>query len=366
MTKENDKKKWTARSILFLILTWGVCLLLVEAGVRLLQPQAGRPVYAGYPADLVIDDDQLGHAYRPGFSGFFPAPQYKNIPIEINSWGFRDANWAKQPDPERPRIMVLGDSITFGSPIAREQRFTEQAALVLAERNLPVETCNLGVNGYGIQQYERLLKLKGPKLSPRIVLIGLCLNDAEPMSPSDARRIAIGDGLAAGNSSAKLRQAAARYRLDPDQSYAFNLARRTIKSRLWGSDFGAKMIERYNKQTIDALVELYRYGSGIDRLGEHLASMQNYTRRSLSAELAVLVFVYHHQIQNRDPALIVMVRELLEDLEIPHADLYRTFLDQAQTEGLYAAGDDCHPGPPGHRLAGEVTADLLGGLLGED
>ena len=335
-----------------------------EIGVRVMRPEVGQPVYAGYPDGLVVVDAQLGHAYAKNFKGFFPGERYGNIPIEINSFGFRDVEWSAKPPPESDRVIVLGDSITFGSPLQREDRFSEQAANALGERTRKVNILNLGVNGYNVEQYERLLRSEGSALKPAVVLIGLCLNDADALDPVDTRRMQISQGVIQGKTWARLRRVAAKHHFDLGQSYAYKLIRRTIMIGLWQSPKFVKfMTDRYTRTTQEQLADLYTRGAGLSRLRHNLETMQQFARESLGAELAVLVFAYHSQLKNKDPSLLKKVDALLNELNIPFVDLYDVFLPHLGTEDLYAYRDDCHPGPPGHRLVGLAAAKMIASLL---
>ncbi|MHA1568986.1 MAG: SGNH/GDSL hydrolase family protein [Alphaproteobacteria bacterium] len=353
-----EKKTRSPKRMLFMALTWLSIPLLIEIGVRVVYPQMGEPVYPGYPPGLVIPDNDLGHAYQTGFAGHYPAPEYADIPIEINSYGYRDGEWARLPNADRPRVMVLGDSVTFGSPLAREERFTEQAAIRLQKKGRAVEFCNCGVNGYNVEQYARLLRQRGPDLKPELVLIGLVLNDAEPLSPDDAKRIALGDAIKRGSAWAKVRRLSHTYNFDLGQSYAFNLVRRSMKMRAWQSAQGDELIKQYIDKTRQELGELYAGGDGPARLREQFAAMKQFADDELQAKIGVVIFCYHHQVQNQDPALSRQIEALLTELGIPFADLYDVFLPHAD-EDLYARNDDCHPNARGHQLAGNAAAKLV-------
>jgi lysophospholipase L1-like esterase len=356
-------KRWTGKRLLLTVLTYAVTLLLVEGAVRVTHPEAGRPMYPGYPVGMVVPDGDLGHGHAPSFEGFFPQPRYRDIPILINSYGFRDVEWSGIPDPARPRIMVLGDSVVFGSPIRAEERFTEQAAAVLATRGRPVEFCNCGVNGYNIEQYDILTRQVGLLLAPRLVLVGLCLNDAEPLSRDDAKIIARSRAIREGSTGARFANLAGRYRLDLGQSYAWNLARRVIESRLWQSaSMGQKKADEYTEKTKQGLIALYN-GDGAGRLRDHFSSMKSFAGETLRADFGVVIFAYQHQVRGRDPALTQKVEALLKDLNIPYVNLYDSFLPFRDRDDLYAFQDDCHPSAFGHKIAGEATAALVESLL---
>lgn len=347
-----------------MVLTWVAVLILMEAGIRIVRPDTGRPSFPGYPKGLIVPDDDLGHAYVPNFKGYFSQPRYKDIPIQINSLGFRDDEWSSDPSPGISRIMVMGDSITFGSPLRVEDRFTEVAKKSLQDRGIATKFLNCGVNGYNVDQYDRLLYKEGAKLKPRIVLVGLCLNDAEPLDPEDARRIRIGDGIKQGKTVASISKFAAENRLDPDRCYLFRLARRAIKLWMWRSaEYAEKMTEKYNRKTQKELVDLYGKGDGLSRLKKHFSNMKQYSENTLSARLGVVLFAYRHQVLGANPKVSRSVGKLLDEMKIPNVDLYDLFISHAAEPNLYAYHDDCHPAEPGHKIAGQATAGLVESML---
>ena len=364
MEQPKARPPWTAKRIAFLALTWVAVLLLMEAAIRIAQPDAGLPIYSGYPAGLVIPDPILGHSFQPNFRGFFPSLRYRDIPVDTNSLGFRDVEWTAVPDPSRPRVMVLGDSITFGSPLRVEERFTERAAAILQSRGISVEICNCGVTGFNLDQYNKLLQHFGRTMQPRVVLIGYCLNDAEPLNFYDNKIMKISDGVRQDFNFSKLRKIAGDYRMDFDQSYAVNFAARAIRQWLWSSPaYAQKMADRYTAATEEDLKDLYSDSAALTRLRKNFFEMKTFAQGALGAELAVVIFVYHHQLIKKDSALNRRVGSMLQELKIPYVDLYEPFLAQAATPDLYAYQDDCHPGVPGHQIAGQAAAALLEQVL---
>ena len=105
------------------------------------------------------------------------------VEVTINSSGFRDHEF---PGPDRtrsPRILVLGDSVTWGWGVAMDDGFPQRLERALsrdagAEAAPPV-VYNLGVEGYSTKQELRLLEQLGPQLEPDAVLLVYVLNDPD-------------------------------------------------------------------------------------------------------------------------------------------------------------------------------------------
>jgi lysophospholipase L1-like esterase len=79
-----------------------------------------------------------------------------------------------------PRVLVIGDSYTFGWAVEEEQSYPRQATLLLSAAGREVEIINAGIPGYGTRQERALLAELLPVLRPDVVVLGFVMNDAEP------------------------------------------------------------------------------------------------------------------------------------------------------------------------------------------
>src|SRR5687768_13676964 len=95
--------------------------------------------------------------YHPvlGWSGFPNFVSTKDgIPIRTNSLGYRDRE-PVEADGQRPGVLVLGDSFTWGDEVRQEERFTallEASCGLLCDRLPSIRTINRGIIGYGTAQ----------------------------------------------------------------------------------------------------------------------------------------------------------------------------------------------------------------------
>ena len=87
--------------------------------------------------------------------------------MQTNDLGFRD-NRPSIPakEPREFRIVVLGDSFTFGPGVEYEHLYTSLLRSRLARAHPEVSVINLAVEGYNIIQYEAVLEELGQRLSP--------------------------------------------------------------------------------------------------------------------------------------------------------------------------------------------------------
>ncbi|MFQ5458022.1 MAG: SGNH/GDSL hydrolase family protein, partial [Myxococcota bacterium] len=116
----------------------------------------------------------------PGFEGH---DKLGNA-IMINSQGLR-ADEVPLAKPEGVfRILVLGDSVTFGENVTAAQSFSKQTEAILnqARPGKRVEVLNAGVRGYNTYQELILLKEVGLAYHPDLVVVCYVVNDADPFS----------------------------------------------------------------------------------------------------------------------------------------------------------------------------------------
>jgi len=137
---------------------------------------AGR-VYAGLARKerILTADAILGWRPIPG-AVQFDDDLYPHL-IEINSQGLRDREYTYARTPNVGRIVVLGDSVVFGSGgVDADKCFTE-----LLEESLPgVEVINLGVPAFSTDQEYLYLREEGLRYRPDVVVLCLFSNDFDP------------------------------------------------------------------------------------------------------------------------------------------------------------------------------------------
>src|SRR5436305_1089886 len=145
-----------------------ITLLFAEIALRILWIGAigrGSPWFAGgnHPRYL-FQPDPSGYTLRPGFQGREIAQSKEfDVPVAIDGQGLRAQPHAAPP---RPRVLALGDSMTFGEGVPADA--TWPAAL---ERTLGVRVDNAGVPGYSSAQMVGRLRRYLPLLQPKVVVM---------------------------------------------------------------------------------------------------------------------------------------------------------------------------------------------------
>ena len=113
------------------------------------------------------------------FAGWKNAPninkEVKNHgSIRTNAQGMRnDEDFPLTSSTGRPRLMILGDSYSFGHGVSNEQTYAYQ----LAELMPDWDVINLAVSATGTDQNYIMYEQYGEKFSPDIVLLGFYLLD---------------------------------------------------------------------------------------------------------------------------------------------------------------------------------------------
>jgi lysophospholipase L1-like esterase len=144
-------------------------LLLLEVGVRgydsfTNRSSATRPEAPAVPLHIVTDDPFL-YTLNP------------NHP-DISAQGTRDDAVAIPKPNGTLRILVLGDSLAYGSDVTRDKTFPNRLENLLRQEFGPsVEVVNSGVAGYTPYNELEYYLAKGRKFDADIVILAFCMND---------------------------------------------------------------------------------------------------------------------------------------------------------------------------------------------
>jgi hypothetical protein len=170
------------RRLAFVAITWLLLLACVEV--------VARVTHDGPPpsGDLSLDNEWRWAAARAA-AGEGPETPYVHDPVTgwrnrpllrlpgltTNRLGARTSvEVTARPAPGRPRLLLVGDSYTFGQNVTDEETFGS----VLATRDLPGwDVVNLGVPGTGTDQQLLMFLEHGRPLEPTVVVLGFFTRD---------------------------------------------------------------------------------------------------------------------------------------------------------------------------------------------
>lgn len=148
-------------------------LLLAEALVR---GRYGAPLPEHLPLMEVVADPRLGWRMVPGQDHRTYAHE-----VRVNSLGLRGPEIPAEREPDELRVLVLGDSTTYGQGVAEEDTLPAVIEATLGELapDRRWRAINAGHRGYATNQELALLDELGPRLDPDIVLLVWFENDLE-------------------------------------------------------------------------------------------------------------------------------------------------------------------------------------------
>lgn len=142
------------------------------------------------PASVDAESPLVTASAQPswGIKEFIFGPEPADIPrilIRLNQQGFRDDPFTDTPPADTTRIVVIGDSFTWGTGLNESQRYTEKLEARL-DAGTPgdVEVINAGLQGAGMQDYHAIFT-DMLTYNPDMVIVSFFALDAESQALHD-------------------------------------------------------------------------------------------------------------------------------------------------------------------------------------
>jgi hypothetical protein len=164
-------KSWIP-NLLILSITSLLCLLVLEAAVRSVEPKNILREYFERP-------DPVFHSrFVPNASGWYKSLEF-NASYSINALGLRDREISKKKPIGTKRVLMLGDSFTEGNGVEAKDAFPArlQALVDAAGLSTRWEVLNAGEGGYSPLLEYLLLEKQLIELEPDLVILNLDLSD---------------------------------------------------------------------------------------------------------------------------------------------------------------------------------------------
>jgi lysophospholipase L1-like esterase len=187
-TSSKTPAKWSRKSLLkrlaILCLAIAIGLLMLEGMARVIYNRNGMHFgiemwkYAKY-IKRQSGNLAMSHEHTPNSEAFL-----MGVPVKINSQGLRDDERDLSKDPQTFRILMLGDSITFGWGVRQEETFSKVLERLLNDRPPEgpwqrYEVINTGVGNYNTAQEVAYFSERGQRYRPDMVMLAWFINDAE-------------------------------------------------------------------------------------------------------------------------------------------------------------------------------------------
>jgi lysophospholipase L1-like esterase len=127
-----------------------------------------------------VPDPNLSFVHEPNTHAFLMGQD-----VRINSLGLRDREFSPAKPPGVYRILVLGDSTTFGWGVSLDDTASKILERELNAHPPPAyqrfEVINAGTGNYDTVQEVELYKTQGRELHPDLVILVYFINDPEPV-----------------------------------------------------------------------------------------------------------------------------------------------------------------------------------------
>ena len=242
-------------------------------------------------------------------------------------------------DPKRCRIMILGDSLTYGKGVSLEETYPAVLEELLS-KEYAVEVLNLGICGIQSEEILQILLRYAPQLRPDIVLYGMCQNDFLERGEGQESRAVRNCG-------------------------AFPLPKAFKEFMIEKTLSGKFFEERYDKL-------LMKFGVRADFQTNILKDMYHYQIRFTRDVTVMNLFA----VQNGLPPIVAMVLDQVPDVDgaghevtrlaesilelvgvqvVPTEDYYETYDGQRMQVSPWEG----HPNTTAHRLFAEYFAQTL-------
>ena len=266
-----------------------------------------------------VANPDLSFAHAPNRSAFL-----MGVPVSINSEGLRDREFSFEKPPDVYRVMMLGDSTTFGWGVRQEDtaaKFLERKLNAdLPPRYNRVEVMNTGVGNYDTVQEVTYYETIGWKYHPDLVVLVFFINDPEPV-PVEKKGFLI------------------------DRSYLIAFATNRIDGVMRHAgvrpDWKAYYASLYNDDR-----------PGFQACKKALVSLANSTR-SHNAKLLVAILPELHQI-NDDSYPFRAAHQKIQDVmaaeNVPALELIDGLKDHGPEETLWVTALDDHPNAKANNL----------------
>ena len=256
--------------------------------------------------------------------------------VHDQDW-FRRVEPFPAKNPGRARIIVLGDSLTYGYGVSVNAAYPA----VLEERlgrTHSVEVLNLGVPGANSEQVHEIARQQLPRLQPDVVVYGICQND---FIPKDAEQESLDTGLP----------------IPVPEALRRLLVENTRTGRLV-QDRGRQLLMRLGlrKDFMDDVLEELEGNRA--RFATDLAALNGFVAESGLPPLVTLVLDQRPSEGTRSQEVTRIAEEAATDagaLVIPTGDYYR----EHHGKWMRVSPWEAHPSEEAHGLFADLLAEAL-------
>ena len=268
-----------------------------------------------------------------------------------NEFGLRDAPYPLPPPAGQRRILVLGDSFTFGLGVRDDRAiFPHLLEVQLNERlDLPgvesVHVMNGGIPGSLTNRWLALWKRIGNDYRPDLVLIVFFLRDGTKTHSIPDFFGVIQEEITQRNRKSLL--------------YQSSFTWRRIRDNLDRQEVGARYTRRFRES----------YFGDESQTGEWRAAQSNLLEirdrvRKSGAQVAMAIFPVLVELTDRYPFTPIcdLLEKFARENDMPVLNLLPAFMGR-QSDDLWVSTFDQHPNAEGHRIAAQALTPFVSELI---
>ena len=347
-------------NITVLVITFLICFVSGELVIRIHHGFAGGPERVPAPSPYRAITEK-GSRLVPGVDVLFQFEStFKPVRVRINKHGFRGPELNGKSGHAGKRLLVLGDSVTFGYGVREGITFVALLDSLL-NMNSPSphswQTINAGVEDVGTREERMILQEKGDEIRPHGVIVAFYANDSRPPvgfrqeylieDPID-RWFRVHPAVLTRSHFASFLHFRYRRLLTTLSLYRSPVLARFAWVKVW-QESGWKT----SPDLLDSLVTLARYDWGSAWIDESWISVRGELSeiKQWCDDRGVVLGVCYLPVQIQAEAPRPMpipsskLGRICRDLDIGFEDLLPVLRGE---EGCYI--DQCHLTPKGHRL----------------
>ena len=155
--------------------------------LRVFYPQNGELICIDGKS-VALNESVIGYVLRPNIHVTHKTPEF-SVEYKVNKQGLRgEKTYARRRSNDVIRILLLGDSFTFGQGNSYENIWSASFEKKLREKGYSVEVVNAGVQGYDTLEEVLCLEKIWSQYNPDIVVIAFLPNDLMGNVTGEAHR----------------------------------------------------------------------------------------------------------------------------------------------------------------------------------
>ena len=319
--------KKLVQNVVLLLVSVGFSLLLVEIASRLIYT---RPWYQRL-VEAQVDADWTANIHR-------------------NAYGLRGHDLPADKSASTTRILLLGDSFTFGSGVPNDAdifaaRLELKLNAQLAGGGSSVEVLNGGIPGSQTGDWVDLLQKVGDSYQPDVIIIVFFLRDGTLTSSMGSFFGPIRDHIVAQNQVSALYQSVYLYRLVKDFQDR-SLISDSYTQAMNESYFGDRQQTQEWRIAQTNLRSMKMMGEGIH------------------AKVGLIIFPVLADFSDRYPfqTIVDEVSRFGRDSQLPTLNLLPAFKGRNASD-LWVSALNQHPNPAGHELAANAMLEWVRKLV---